>query len=172
MVSAGGYIYASDVNYIIARSYDKPICRLVQQSAQSFADNTATAITFGSGSEVVDSANMHNVSSDTSRITPTVAGWYRVSGKLVVPAGTDYASLEIYIRKNGSTNIPSVSREGPNATSSSRTIYVDHLVDFNGTTDYVELMATQDNTSSASRNTPSNGGSFSCTFEAVYEADL
>jgi hypothetical protein len=90
----------------------------------------------------------------------------------VVPAGTDYASLEIYIRKNGSTNIPSVSREGPNATSSSRTIYVDHLVDFNGTTDYVELMATQDNTSSASRNTPSNGGSFSCTFEAVYEADL
>jgi len=172
MVSAGGYIYASDINYIIGRSYDKPICRLIQQSTQAFADNAATVITFGSGSEDVDSHNMHNVSSNTGRITPTVAGWYRCSGKFFAPAAADYASLEIFLRKNGATNWPGVSREGPNATSSSRSIYVDHLVNFNGTTDYVELVGTQDNTASASRNTPSNGGSFSCTFEVVYEADL
>lgn len=172
-VFAGQPILADDYNYIYNRTVDRPQCRLVQQSAQSLADNTETAITFGAGSEELDTHNMHDTGSNTSRITPPVAGWYRVTGKVYMAANADYNSLECYIRKNGTTPISSRQRVGPNTVSSARSVSTDIiLVSMNGTTDYVELIAVQDDASGNANSTSSNGGSNSCTLELVYDRDL
>ncbi len=147
---------------------NRGVTRLIQQAAQSLADATDTALTFGAGSEDVDSGTWHDETTNNTRITPTVAGYYTFTGLLFVPANGDYASIQVNFRKNGATNMPSASRHGPNATASSRSIQiVTDGVLMNGSTDYMELMGNQDNTAGASRNTTSTGGSSSCTFTAV-----
>jgi hypothetical protein len=168
VVAAGGRIFASDILAIIAGTTGKPVCRLIQQSAQSLTDNTEAALTFGAGSEAVDSHGFHDTSVNPSRITPNKAGWYTLRGILTVPALATYASIQVAIRKNGA-NIPSVIREGPNATASSRSVQVAILEQANGTTDYFEVAGYQDNTANSAQNTPSTGGSFSCVFECVFE---
>lgn len=144
---------------------NKGITRLIQQSAQSLTDNTDTALTFGAGSDDVDTSGWHDEVTNNTRITPTVAGYYVATGLMFVPAAADYVNLQVYIRKNGSTILPSSVRIGPNATSSSRSVQVtcDHIL-LNGSTDYLEAVANQDNSASASRNTTSTGGSSSCIF--------
>ena len=171
-VFAGEPATAAQINTILAGTLEKPLCRLVQQANQSLTDNTDTALTFGAASEEIDTHGFHDTATNTNRITPTKAGYYTLRAILVVPAGGDYASVQMYIRKNGTLNIPSVIREGPNATSSSRSLEVTVLNSANGSTDYFEVMAIQDNTANTARSTPSNGGSFSCVFECVFERPL
>lgn len=171
-VFAGQPATAAQINAIMAATVEKPLCRLIQQSAQSITDATDTAITFGSGSEDIDTHGFHDTASNTSRITPTKAGYYTVRAIFWAPANTDYATVSIAIRKNGSTTLPAVIREGPNATSAARSVEVTVLSSANGTTDYWEAMGQQDNTANASRSTPSNGGSFSCVFECIFERPL
>lgn len=167
MVSAGGRIYASDINTIIGYTTGKPLVRLVQQAAQSIPDNAGTALTFGAGSEWIDTHGFHDTSTFTTRITPTIAGWYDFSGLYMTVAGTDYVSVQAYLRKNGSSIAP-VQRHGPNVTSSPRSASVQARDYFNGSTDYMELIAEQDNTANTARNTSSNGTATSCTFECEF----
>lgn len=172
MVASGGIIYAADINAIIAATTAKPIMRLVQQANQSLADNTDVPIIFGASSEIVDTSNAHDTVTNNTRFTPTKAGWYTMTGILVVPALATYVNLQVYIRKNGTTILPAPVREGPNATASSRSLEVVVMEQANGTTDYFELLGNQDNTASTAQLTPSNGGSSSCVFEAKYERPL
>lgn len=165
--AVGQRITATLLQTLADATLNKPVVRLIQQSAQSFADNADTAVTFGAGSEDIDTNAFHDESTNTSRITPSVAGIYDFRALFVVPAATDYLSLQVSLRKNG-TVVPSVLREGPNATSSSRSIQVSAILSSNGSTDFFEVYALQDNSTSASRNTPSSGGSFSCTFECEF----
>lgn len=167
--AVGQRVTATLLQTLADYTVNKGCTRLIQQSAQSLADATDTALTFGAGSEDVDTGGWHDEVTNNTRITPTVAGYYLFTGMLWVPAAADYLSLQVNIRKNGATALASASRHGPNATSSSRSIQVvTDLVLMNGSTDYVEVMGNQDNSASASRNTTSSGGSTSCTFTAQF----
>jgi hypothetical protein len=148
---------------------NKGIVRLIQQSGQNLSDNTDTALSFGAGSEDVDTAGWHDEVTNNTRITPTVAGYYVFTGLLFVPANTDYLNLQVYIRRNGATILPSSARHGPNATNSSRSVQItcDHVL-MNGSTDYVEAVGNQDNSSSATRTTTSTGSNTSCLFTAEF----
>lgn len=166
--AGGAVIDADDMNDLWELGPGRPFMRLVQQAAQSMADATDTALTFGTGSEIHDTHGFHSTSVNTSRAIPTVAGIYRIKGVLSVPALTTYASLQVTIRKNGSLLIPGVSRNGPNVTSSFRALWIDTEDEANGSTDYYEVIGNQDNTASTAQNTPSSGGSTSCTFSMEY----
>jgi hypothetical protein len=140
---------------------NRPLVRLVAQSAQSISDNTHTAVTFGVGSTVVDTHGYHSETVNSSRVTPLIAGWYKVSGGYATSARADYVTLQASLRLNGS-NIASDHRTGPNATSTTRGISVGPIyVELNGSTDYVEIGAYQDNTANAAANTAVSGSTTS-----------
>jgi hypothetical protein len=61
-------------NFLLA----KPILKVVQTGAQTIANNTHTALTFGT--EVADSSGMHSTSVNTSRATAVYPGYYSDSG--------------------------------------------------------------------------------------------
>lgn len=162
-----------DARVAVAEAFmtDRPIVRLVQQAAQSLTDNTHTALTFGTAATVIDSHNFHSESTNNTRITPTVAGWYEVSGSFATVAGADYASLQSSIRLNGSNLAPD-SRTGPNATSATRSISAGPvLVPCNGSTDYIEIAGFQDNTANTARNTSISGSTTSC-LQAIFTRGL
>ncbi len=126
---------------------DKTVAgRLVQQSAQGLADNTLNMIQFGTSSEVLDSHNAHSESTNNTRVTPPVAGWYDIRGCVVFAGLTSTAVFsETYLRKNGTTAIEGAGREnGSGAGTGTHSRQCQALVYFNGTTDYVELAARQD----------------------------
>jgi hypothetical protein len=170
MVSPGDITYADDINDIDDGTLSKPLVRLVQQSAQSLTDNTDTAITFGSGSEEIDTHGFHDVTTNNTRVTPTVAGYYRVTGTLFMVAGADFVTIVATIAKNGTVQPPR-KRDGPNATSSARSVTASAILSANGSTDYFELIGTQDNTANTARNT-SAGGSFASVLEVEFLRSL
>lgn len=140
---------------------NRPLVRLIQAAAQSINNNTHTSLTFGTGSTVIDTHGFHSESSNTSRVTPTVAGWYAVTGGYSTSGRTDYTSLQASIRLNGS-NLASDSKSGPNATSTNREVVVGPvMVQVNGTTDYLEIAGLQANGASAAANTNVSGSSAS-----------
>jgi hypothetical protein len=171
MSGAGSRAPYADLQALLDGGINKPIVKLVQQSPQLFPDNTDQLVTFTGSAEIVDTHGFHNPAVNDSRITPSKPGWYTFRGTFVVPALATYASLQVSIRKNGSA-VPPTVREGPNATSSQRAFQVVTLEQANGTTDYFEVWGIQDNTASTSQNTQSNGGSFSCVFECIFERNL
>lgn len=164
-MAAGDNAYWSDVADLI----EKPMVRLVAQSAQSLTDNTATAITFGASSEDFDTHNFHDTSSNTSRVTPTVAGYYRCRGAVLFGARNDYAVVNCWIRVNGSSNKPSAWRAGYGVPGSAQvqTGLCEVVVSLNGSTDYVELVAQQDNTANAAV-ALNQSGQYSSTLEVEY----
>lgn len=149
---------------------DLPLCRLVQQTAQSLTDNTDTALTFGSGSEVVDTHGMHDESTNNTRVTPNVAGWYEVTATLIMTARTDYNTIVATVARNGTVQ-STRDRTGPNAVSSARTASATGTYEANGTTDYFEAYGLQDNVANAAVLT-NQGGSFSCTLEVKFVRPL
>jgi hypothetical protein len=166
MVAAGDPVYATDVDTLADQTTGRPLVRLVQQTAQSLTDNTEAAITFGSGSEDIDTHGYHDTSSSNTRVTPGLAGYYQVTGTLVMVARADYATIVARVGKNGSAQAPA-GRQGPNATSSARSVTATAMLSANGTTDYFELLGTQDNTANVAQLT-SVGGSFASVLEVEY----
>jgi hypothetical protein len=99
-------------------------------STQTLSQNTATKITFDTESWDSDSKFTD------SRFTPTVAGYYDVTGSLLVePNGS--ATLQVYLYKNGALwqylNFR-VSVTGQNMQQGSSHVYLD-------TDDYIEIYA-------------------------------
>jgi hypothetical protein len=76
----------------------------------------------------------------SSRFTPTIAGYYQITGS--VYASTPLQTLRAFIFKNGASY-----RGGPHisATSLQFQMDVNALVYLNGTTDYIELYAFHNN---------------------------
>lgn len=144
-----------------------PLVRLTQQSAQNnLTDNTDVAISFGASSEIRDALGWHDTGTNTNRITPNIAGWYWVHGVVWFAARSDYTTLSVGIRRNGSYMDAPV-RHGPNATSTVRSLEVSCLVDVNGSGDYIDLAALQDNTANATGSTFINGAN-RCVLECFY----
>lgn len=119
-------------------------CHVYQSSTgvQVFASTTPAALNFDA--EVVDPLNWHSTVTNISRITPTVAGRYRVSGAVVFLGGGATGSFLSQFRKNGAVVVGS-------ATYQDKLLYTSGFVALsamstgtilvNGTTDYIELWA-------------------------------
>lgn len=133
--------------------FNKPIGRLIQQAVQSLPDATYTAITFGTGSTVYDTNNFHSESSNTSRITPTIAGYYRFSGWVFVGPQTTPVSIVAEFRQNGTTALAGDSRDAGSTLAVGR--YATATVLLNGTTDYIELVGNQDSSGAVNTNVSS-----------------
>lgn len=166
MVAVGDDILASHINLFLQR----PLCYLVQAATQTMNNNATNAITFGSGSEVFDytPAPFHDTSTNNTRIIPTVAGIYAVQGKVAFAglATMDYLVVDAILRTNGSTTIGGSSGRdsrpffsGTNSTVNTNVMVATGVayIQFNGTTDYVELLGVQTNDGATASATVATG---------------
>ena len=148
-VATGDRILASTINDIIQYGLNRPTVRLVQSAAQSMPDNTQTALTF-TGTEDIDTHGFHDPTTNSSRITPNVAGLYVFWGAYYTGAATTPVSIDCCLRKNAATATATGSRDtlGTIATSS----WAEAVFEMNGTTDYVELVGLQDSSGAVNSN--------------------
>ena len=107
-----------------------PAFSAYQSSAQTLSSATFTKIQLQA--EEFDTANCFD-STTNYRFTPTVAGYYMITGSLAVSSFVTQIILSIY--KNGV-----LLKEGFNNTGSGHP-NMTALIYLNGTTDYVELYA-------------------------------
>ncbi len=164
-VAGGDIIYASVINDIINRAVNRPICRVAKTSNQSIADNTVVPITFTS--ETIDDLNWHSTNTNTSRITPTIAGRYLVTANLYF-AASSVGDRRVYIEKNGASNgvWGRLIANGGNGLP----LLVTGILTANGSTDYFEASAFQ--STGGSLNVQGSGDvTFSSTFECTYLGD-
>lgn len=112
-----------------------PMC-LVKRTANSanLSQNTTNTVDFSTSvaTEVFDTDGMHSLVTNASRITPTTAGVYTITGTLQLTASFNFCDVRIV--KNGSTQL-AVARLGTQAGG-----VVSAVDEFNGTTDYVEMI--------------------------------
>ncbi len=106
-------------------------------SAQSVSDATETKVQCDT--EVFDSDNCYD-NSTNYRFTPTVAGKYFVYVNLLGKASGDnlLASQIATIKKNGSEYAASNTQFYTNYEKQ-HTIMISHIIDMNGSSDYVEF---------------------------------
>jgi hypothetical protein len=105
-----------------------PAFSAYQSSAQTISGGVVTKITFTT--EEFDTNS--NYDTATSRFTPTVAGYYQISGSITVSVQATTAIAIIY--KNGSQ-----AKWGSYTGGASSSAIVSALIYLNGSTDYVEL---------------------------------
>ena len=168
MVAAGDKILATDVDDIEDYTINRPLVRLIAQSAQSLTDNTTTAITFGASSEDVDTHGYHDTASNTSRITPTigVSAYWRITALAWISSNTTTSDFFVGIYKNGS--IHTINRNKPDpGVSDAFSAQVTAIVLLNGTSDFVEMFINNDDTGGAARNTATGAGT-ACVLEAEF----
>jgi hypothetical protein len=108
-----------------------PAFRAYPNANTAFTSNTLTKISFQV--EEFDTNSCYDTSN--SRFTPTVAGYYQVSGTVRADIAGQTA-LHIYIAKNGSSY---ASGDFMNATTSARSSHISALVPVNGSSDYIEI---------------------------------
>lgn len=162
-MAAGDKAFWSDV----ANAIRPPTVQLIQQAAQLIVSNLFTALTFGAGSEDIDTDNFHDTAVNPSRITPTVAGYYLLAGVYVTTARADYQNIGATIRKNGA-EAGTWSRRGESTFNVIKSAVAPPVIlPANGSTDYFELFAYQVNAAAAATNSSTGGGVtsiFTCTF--------
>jgi hypothetical protein len=111
-------------------------------SNQTFSDASYTKVNFNT--EIYDTNSDYDNSSNY-RFTPTVAGKYLVYSTLVMFAGgSTEARLAIY--KNGSI-YKQCDADYDNGTEATNVISTSTAIDFNGSSDYVEIYGYLDITS-------------------------
>lgn len=165
---AGGIIQAADLTTLAAQTTGRPLVRLIQQSAQSIASSTSVALTFGSGSEDIDTHNFHDPATNTTRVTPTStwAGYYRCTVTFHLSAAGTTTQMYACVSKNGTQQQPLV-RHKLAAVSATHAIVVVAILALNGTGDYVEAIGNQTDSGAAARNTQASGG-VNSTFEVEF----
>jgi hypothetical protein len=105
-----------------------PVVFASSAANQSIPNTTFTKVTLGT--EETDS----NSNFDSSRLTPTVAGYYQFSASSQVAGSATSLVLAIY--KNGVTNLLGADSDAAVFRAS-----VDGLIYMNGSTDYAEMYA-------------------------------
>ena len=120
-------------------------------SDQSLANQSATKVQFDS--ELFDTDNCYD-NTTNYRFTPNVAGKYLLTAGLTFSALNDQKQTIIYFYKNGSTF--GFLRNIMAKTNGNLSITYTIIVDANGTSDYFEVFAYQDNGNS--RNLQGNSG--------------
>lgn len=160
---SGAIVEEDDFTTVEQSSSEKPLVKLVPSATTSLGDNSETPVSFGSTE--IDTDSFWSAGSPT-RITPTVEGYYRLSGVVMFASRTDYVIIGGAFAKNGSVQIPRV-RIAPGTAGGARTVSLSTILTANGSTDYFELMAVQDNSAGAT-STTSASGSFSSSFECEF----
>lgn len=159
--AVGQRVTASLLQDLADNTVNRPLVRLIATSTQSLTDNTGAPIAFGAGSTVIDTHGFHDEVTNNTRVTPTRAGYYRAWGKVCYGARGDYATLQTSIRLNGSDQVGN-ERLGPNTTNTTRGGNGGPIMVLcNGTTDYIELAAIQDNVANVAVSTNAGGSSAS-----------
>lgn len=122
------------------------LCQVRMSAAQSIPNGANTTLSFDT--EDLDALTWHAGGTPT-RITPTIAGWYRVTFTTDWQSDTDYFRLLVNILKNGAVTTPlrSIEIPGGAVTLTPNVSGSVTLVQMNGTTDFLELSAFQVNTS-------------------------
>ncbi|MET8150256.1 hypothetical protein ACIBSW_13195 [Actinoplanes sp. NPDC049668] len=128
-----------------------PIGRMVQAVAQSIPDNTVTALTWTT--EDIDTDGFHDTAVNNTRITPNLEGYYEFHFTYYSAAQTTPASMDVSLRKNGSGSIASGTRTAGATVATG--VSGNTIVEMNGTTDYVEVMALQDSSGAVNTNASS-----------------
>lgn len=162
MVAAGDPIESSDVTTIEDYTIRKPLVRLVQSVAQLLANNTETAITFTT--EDIDTHGFHDSASNTTRISPTIAGYYRFTGTLFLSSNAGTTLLSSAIGKNGVAQNGRGRETTQNTSTRSNNCFA--ILAANGTNDYFELFGQQ--LTGVSLNTNVGAGGFASVFEAEF----
>lgn len=135
--NAGSEVSAADLNSTVPS-----ICHCVAQTAQTgWTTQTPTAITFGTGSTVVDTDAIHSESSNTSRfVIGKRLGWWEVSGVYAAASSTTAAAfLRAILYKNGSAIFGSF-----NGVQGAANVFIGLTtptiqVEATASTDYIEL---------------------------------
>jgi hypothetical protein len=162
---AGGKVQAADITGLAALTTGMPLVRLVASSTQNLTNNTATAITF-TGSEDIDTHNYHNPSTNPSRITPLIAGYYIAKGTVYFSSQTTYTGLEAGIGKNAAIQAPA-GRRVPPLVAGAQSAEAQAMLLMNGTSDYIELYAIQTNSGSSTFAT-NQSARYSCVLEVWF----
>lgn len=139
-VAGGGIIYAADINRALRGGPERPLCIVRNSVVQSVANNSvATPLTWDT--EVVDTHGWHSTSSNTSRITPNVAGWIELTA-IIHFAGNSTGRRAAVVKLNGGTaNYGEIKAAG---SASGVSAFVTREIEVNGSTDYVEAFPFQD----------------------------
>lgn len=169
---AGQIVNDGDFLGIQRASSGRPAWKLVQQVAQSIPSNTDTAITFGTGSTLIDTDNFHDEVTNNTRVTPTVAGIYVVQGIIAVASDTDVTNLATGFGKNGSLFAPRARHVGPtvHVGNNQTAPFVSTLVEVDGVTDYIQLFGLQLQAAAAALLT-TVGSSYASVFEGYLLRD-
>lgn len=171
MPAAGEPVFISDIDRMSDASSERPIVRCLATGTQSIPNNsTVTALAFGAEDWDLP-GGMHDPVTNNSRITPIVAGYYRFHATYFTGPRTDYVSLDVSFRKNGSTSIPPAERRSfstaATQVSTATSVQCTAQIFCNGTTDYVEAMAFQQNAAAVAQVT-NQSARFSSCFEAEF----
>lgn len=121
------------------------VCQ-VTQSTMNIADSTPTLVTFGG--ESLDPLSWHSIVTNNTRVTPTIAGWYRATFSCLFSDDADYVRLFAHFFKNGSgTNIRSDLTDSGGTLVRAAISIASPLIQLNGSSDYLEVSVLQTNTS-------------------------
>jgi len=130
-----------------------PIASLYQATVQSLLSGTSVPITMDSAT--VDSYAGHSTTTNTSRYTGQIAGWYWVMATLDFATNATGAR-SASILKNGTTTVTGAFGSAAAASGLYTTVSAAGLVYLNGSTDYIEAYGYQ--TSGAGLSTSSVSG--------------
>jgi hypothetical protein len=160
---------AEDIDTDVQGIIEFPMGRLVQTVAQTGVASGATqAVTFST--EDLDTHNFHSTSSNTNRVTPTVAGWYRFHGSISLAGATDYTILQAVLRKNSTALAPAYRSTGASAASQTLVFGTTALIDCNGSGDFVDLCFIVSKTAGTISTVIST--QFACVLEWEYKQPL
>lgn len=140
-VASGGIITAADMNRALRGGPERPACIVRRASGSmphSIANNGAVVPW---DVETLDTHGWHSTSSNTSRITPNVAGWFELTAVLTWANSSATGRRATAFRKNGAGTVyPSIIL---GTTVGNTATYGGIELDANGTTDYFECFAYQ-----------------------------
>lgn len=157
---------ATDIDADVDALAKIPVVRLVQQAAQTaLTTGTDTVLTFGTGTEEIDTHGFHSETTNNSRITPNKPGIYEFTVKPVYAASNTIQSMNTFLRKNGGTYERSGNLKPATIAVNQASTPLITLVAANGTTDYFEAGTTFGGT--ANQATNAVGGSTS-VFQCKY----
>ena len=125
--------------------YAPPLCQVSMSATQSIPDSTNTTILFDT--EDLDASGWHSTASNTGRVTPSTAGWYRATFTMTWGSDTDYTRTSVFVLKNGTAVSPTTGDTRGSGGTIPTVSGATTLIQMNGSTDYLELRAFQQNTS-------------------------
>ena len=134
LISDAGTIKRIDYSYI--KAANTPAFEAYLSADQSISDNSSTKVQFDT--ERFDSNSDYDNSSNY-RFTPTVAGKYYVYSQVEFAINDyDIYVAELVLKRNGSNYISTMSVSGDGASLRTH-VAVKGIIEFNGSSDYVEI---------------------------------